>query len=77
MQNRRSVAKLLSWDEYQLRDIGITQNDVQSALASPLGDDPSFRLGVMSTERRAAFRARAEELRDRRIRQNAARSRQG
>lgn len=76
-QNRRSVAKLLTWDEHQLRDIGITQGDVQSALATPLSDDPSYRLGAMSMERRAAFRARAEEVHERRIRRNAVRSRQG
>jgi len=76
MQNRRSVAKLLEWDEYQLRDIGLTQGDVRSALASPMGDDPSYRLGVMSVERRAAFRAQAAEL-QLRLRRNSGRSRPG
>ncbi len=61
MRNRRSVAKLLEWDEHMLRDIGITQGDVRSALSSPLAEDPSYRLGVMSVERRAAFRASAAE----------------
>jgi uncharacterized protein YjiS (DUF1127 family) len=60
-RNRRSVGKLLDWDNRLLSDIGLTPGDVRSALASPLGDDPSYRLGVFSVERRAAFRAQAEE----------------
>ncbi len=60
-RNRRSVARLLEWDAHMLRDIGVTPGDVQSALASPLAEDPSYRLGVMSVERRAAFRATAHE----------------
>ena len=61
MRNRRSVARLLEWDNRMLGDIGLTAGDVRSALAGPLGDDPSYRLGVMSVERRAAFRATAQE----------------
>lgn len=60
-RNRRSVGKLLEWDSRMLGDIGLTPGDVRSALASPVGDDPSYRLGVLSVERRAAFRAQAEE----------------
>ncbi len=63
VRNRRSVASLLEWDDRMLGDIGLTAGDVRSALASPLGDDPSYRLGVMSVERRAAFRATAQEAR--------------
>ena len=45
-----------------LRDIGLTQGDVRSAMAiAGVGDDPSYRLGVMSRERRAAFRAQARD----------------
>ena len=44
-----------------LGDIGLTPGDVRSALAAPVGDDPSYRLGVLSIERRAAFRAQAAE----------------
>src|SRR5437868_3435722 len=43
-RNRRSVAKLLEWDEHMLRDIGLTQSDVRSAMALPAGGDPSDRL---------------------------------
>ena len=33
VRNRRSVAKLLEWDDRMLRDIGLTQSDVRSAMA--------------------------------------------
>ena len=61
IRNRRTVAQLLHWDEHMLRDIGLTPGDVRAALALPGGEDPSRRLGVLSTERRAAIRAEARE----------------
>ena len=61
VQNRRQVAKLLYWDSRMLRDIGLTPGDVRSAMASPLGDDPSCRLDSMARERRNAFHAAARE----------------
>jgi uncharacterized protein YjiS (DUF1127 family) len=61
MRNRRAVARLVEWDAAMLRDIGLTEGDVRSALATPFGDDPSYRLGVLSVERRAAFQATARE----------------
>ncbi|HET7718092.1 MAG TPA: DUF1127 domain-containing protein [Bauldia sp.] len=60
-RNRRQVARLLSWDARMLRDIGLTPGDVRSAMASPLGDDPSGRLGAMAEERRNAIHAAARE----------------
>jgi uncharacterized protein YjiS (DUF1127 family) len=60
-QNRRSVAKLLEWDERMLRDIGLTRGDVCSVMALPSGQDPSYRLTELSNERRAALRADARE----------------
>jgi uncharacterized protein YjiS (DUF1127 family) len=60
-QNRRSVARLLEWDDHMLRDVGLTQGDVRSALASGFTDDPSYRLGAMSVERRRAVQAAAKE----------------
>ena len=60
-RNRRSIARLLEWDDHMLRDIGLTPGDVRSALATPLGDDPSLRLGSLSLERRRAVRAVAKE----------------
>ena len=59
--NRRSVAKLLEWDERMLRDIGLTRGDVCSVMALPSGQDPSYRLSELSGERRAALRAEARE----------------
>ena len=61
VQNRRSVAKLLDWDDRMLRDIGLTPGDVRAVMSLPVSDDPSYRLGVLSVERRAAFRAAAKE----------------
>ena len=61
VRNRRSVAKLLEWDDRMLRDIGLTPGDVRSVMALPAADDPSYRLGVLSIERRTAFRAGATE----------------
>ena len=59
--NRRSVAKLLEWDERMLRDIGLTRGDVCSVMALPNSQDPSYRLSELSGERRAALRAEARE----------------
>jgi uncharacterized protein YjiS (DUF1127 family) len=71
-KNRRSVARLLAWDERMLSDIGLTQGDVYSAMATAPADDPSVQLSMLSLERRfareAQFRdrlSRAAELRAR------------
>ena len=64
-QNRRKVARLLEWDAHMLRDIGLTPSDVQSAMAAPMGHDPSSHLHAMSLERRMAARAAVEENRGR------------
>ena len=61
MRNRRAVAGLLDWDSHMLKDIGLTAGDVRSAMAGPLSEDPSYRLSVLSVERRAGFRAAARE----------------
>ncbi len=63
VRNRRQVAKLLSWDAHMLRDIGLTQGDVQAAMAAPLREDPSYRLDTMAQERRQAAQAAARERR--------------
>lgn len=62
-RNRRAAFRLLEWDDRMLRDIGLTSNDVRSALAGHLNDDPTARLGDFSNERRAAIRATARERR--------------
>jgi uncharacterized protein YjiS (DUF1127 family) len=61
VQNRRSVKQLLEWDSRMLNDIGLTPGDVLSAMSGPVGEDPSYRLSVLSVERRAAIRAAARE----------------
>jgi uncharacterized protein YjiS (DUF1127 family) len=60
-KNRRSVNRLLEWDDRMLRDIGLTSGDVRAALSGRLVEDPSPRLEVLSGERRAAVRARRRE----------------
>jgi uncharacterized protein YjiS (DUF1127 family) len=64
VQNRRSVKQLLEWDARMLNDIGLTPGDVLSAMSGPVGEDPSYRLSVLSVERRAAIRAAARERLD-------------
>ena len=64
VQNRRSVKQLLEWDSRMLNDIGLTPGDVLSAMSGPVSEDPSYRLSVLSVERRAAIRAAARERLD-------------
>ncbi len=59
--NRRAVGRLAEWDDRMLSDIGLTRNDVTSALAGGVTEDPSARLRVLSGERRSAERARRQE----------------
>ena len=63
VKNRRSIGRLLEFDEHMLRDIGLTRSDVHSALASPFPEDPSNRLGSLSGERKQAARETARERR--------------
>jgi hypothetical protein len=44
-----------------LRDIGLTRGDVCAVMALPAGQDPSYRLSELSSERRAAIRAEGRE----------------
>lgn len=59
--NRREVARLLNADAGMLRDLGLSQTDLACALAEPMWRDPSSRLLVWATERRAAARASARD----------------
>lgn len=61
MRNRRAVAGLLDWDSHMLKDIGLTPGDVRSAMSTSVTQDPSYRLSVLSVERRAGTRAAARE----------------
>ncbi len=59
--NRRQVAHLLSWDAHMLRDIGLTQGDVYSAMATRVDEDASTQLAMLSLERRFARNAQMRE----------------
>lgn len=61
-RNRRSVNQLLSWDDRMLSDIGLTQSDVRSALASRFAEDPSYRLRAFCGERKAGTRAQRGQV---------------
>ena len=63
VKNRRSVARLLEWDDRMLRDVGLTQGDVRAALSGRLTEDPANRLDAFYGERRNATRANARERR--------------
>ena len=82
MRNRRSVAKLLEWDDRMLKDIGLTRHDVTSAMATPAADDPSRHLAAFRSERKSSrkgevvapgslYRAAASRPTDRGTRVNA------
>jgi uncharacterized protein YjiS (DUF1127 family) len=60
-RHRRAVRDLWRLDDHMLRDIGLTRGDVASALASPMGTDPTTRLRILAVERRAAHRAQRRE----------------
>lgn len=45
LRNRRDAAALAEMSDHQLADIGLTRDDVHSALATPYTVDPSVRLG--------------------------------
>ncbi|MBV9635787.1 MAG: DUF1127 domain-containing protein [Methylobacteriaceae bacterium] len=66
--NRRTVAMLSGLDDYLLRDIGLTRQDVASALAEPFFQDASWRLAERALEARECDRAQAREaLREARL----------
>lgn len=60
-KNRRSVARLLSWDDRMLSDIGLTQGDVYSAMAVRAAEDASVQLSMLSAERRFAHHAQVRD----------------
>ncbi|WP_198010760.1 DUF1127 domain-containing protein [Kaistia granuli] len=62
-KNRRSVARLLEWDAHMLGDIGLTEGDVYSALATRANEDASTQLQMRSLERRFANEAQAHDRR--------------
>jgi uncharacterized protein YjiS (DUF1127 family) len=50
---RNDAAVLASFDDYMLRDIGLTRGDLNEALAEPPWRDPTAVLVRRQTERRA------------------------
>jgi uncharacterized protein YjiS (DUF1127 family) len=60
-KNRRAVARLLEWDGRMLADIGLTEGDVHSALATCAHEDASLQLQMRSLERRHAQQAQARD----------------
>ena len=55
--HRRAINRLLYLDAHTLRDMGITQGDVHSALSRRLTEDPSEHLQALAHERRVARRS--------------------
>lgn len=55
--HRRAVNRLLYLDAHMLRDMGITQADVHSALSGSFTEDPSRHLENLAHERRLARRS--------------------
>lgn len=52
-RRRTDAALLASFDDYMLRDIGLTRGDLNDALAEPLWRDPTAVLVRRQSERRA------------------------
>jgi uncharacterized protein YjiS (DUF1127 family) len=50
-ENRRAVRDLKAYDERMLKDIGLTPGDVDAALDSPIGVDPSQHLRQVAAGR--------------------------
>lgn len=53
MANRRRLKGLEELDDYLLADIGLTREDIRSALKLPGDVDPSFRLAALLQDRAA------------------------
>jgi uncharacterized protein YjiS (DUF1127 family) len=52
-RHRNEVAMLVSFDDYMLKDIGLTRGDLDDALAEPLWRDPTAVLVRRQRRRRA------------------------
>jgi len=55
-RRRNDAVTLASFDDYMLRDIGLTRGDLNDALAEPLWRDPTAVLVRRQSERRAYWR---------------------
>src|SRR3954447_515050 len=57
LRARRELAKLADLTDHELRDIGLMRQDLRSATALPLDEDPTLLLAKIVAERRRAERA--------------------
>jgi uncharacterized protein YjiS (DUF1127 family) len=55
-RTRKVMHQLTSMNEHQLRDIGLTRDDIISAQAVPLDQDPTYLLASRAQERAEAHR---------------------
>ncbi len=61
---RRAVAKLDSYDDYLLRDIGVERSDVRWAAALPLSVNAAIALEERSGTNRRSADSRAQDVRE-------------
>lgn len=59
IEHRRVVRQMLQFDDYLLRDVGLTRSDLCDAASEPIWNDPSHVLVSRAVERRAANRLKA------------------
>lgn len=64
-ERRRLIGQLGALDDYMLRDIGITRQDIVSLTAEPMFRDPTILLAARARDTREARRAFALEARNR------------
>ena len=62
LKHRREIKNLEEFDDRMLRDIGLTRDDVSTALAEPLLRNPSWVL-VRSMERHSRGKSSAQPVR--------------
>ncbi|MDN5929168.1 MAG: DUF1127 domain-containing protein [Hyphomicrobiales bacterium] len=56
LKNRRQIYRLGAMTDIELADIGLTRSDLHVAVRSPLGIDPTARLGSIASAREDAAR---------------------
>jgi uncharacterized protein YjiS (DUF1127 family) len=56
LKNRRQIYRLGAMTDVELADIGLTRTDLHVAIRSPLGIDPTVRLGSLASAREDAAR---------------------
>ncbi len=57
VMNRRAVYQLDEMPDYLLKDVGLTRDDVHSALAADWREDPSVAVSVAAARRRRRINA--------------------